>query len=71
MAKIIDPLKAYREANGLTQQAIAKKLRVSRGLVSLLETGGKKYTADMAVHIEETLGIPRSKFRPDLFERAA
>lgn len=71
MAKVRDPLRAYRDENGLSQQAVADQLGVSRQLVSLLETGDRQYTPEMAVLIEKELGIPRVKFRPDLFEAAA
>lgn len=71
MAKKSDPLRAYREENNLTQQEVADRLDVSRGLIAQLETGDKRYTADMAVLIEKRLGIPRERFRPDLFNREA
>ena len=71
MAKARDPLKVYRDDNQLSQQDIADKLGVSRQLVGMLETGERTYTADMAVLIEKKIGIPRVKFRPDLFEMAA
>lgn len=71
MAKARDPLRAYREENRLSQQEVADRLKVSRQLVGMLETGERPYTADMAVLIEKALGIPRAKLRPDLFELAA
>lgn len=71
MAKARDPLRAYREENNLSQQDIADRLNVSRQLIGMLETGERPYTADMAVAIEKELGIPRARFRPDLFEVAA
>lgn len=66
-----NPLKAYREQNGLSQKEIADRIGVSRQMVSFLENGERDYSADMAVLIEKKLGILRSKFRPDLFEKAA
>lgn len=71
MAKRLDPLREYRDDKKLTQQDIADKLKVSRGLIAQLEVGAKSYTAEMAVLIEKRLGIPRERFRPDLFVRAA
>lgn len=71
MAKRIDPLRTYREENNLTQQDVADKLKVSRGLIAQLECGAKPYTPEMSVLIEKKLGIPRERFRPDMFERAA
>jgi len=68
---MIDPLKAYRSINGMSQKAVADKLGVSRGMVGLLENGAREYTADMAIKIERALGIDRTKVRPDLFVRRA
>lgn len=70
MAKNIDPLLAYRQQNNLTQEQVAKKLRVSRQLVAKLEAGGT-YRAEMAIRIERRLGINRSAMRPDLWEPMA
>lgn len=66
-----DPLKAYRKAKGLSQQALADRLGVSRQMVGLLETGARGYTADMAIRIEKKLGIDRTRVRPDYFQRQA
>lgn len=69
MAKSPDPLRAHREANDLSQQEVADKLKISRAMVGLLETGEREYSAEMAILIEEKLGIDRAKVRPDLFKR--
>jgi transcriptional regulator with XRE-family HTH domain len=66
-----NPLKAYREAQQLSQQDLADKLGVSRGLVSLWESGHRAVSAEMAVKIEHRLGIDRADIRKDLFKRAA
>ncbi len=71
MPKHIDPLKAYREEEGLSQQELADKLDISRAMVSLLELGARPYTADMCVLIEKKLRIPRERMRRDLFVKAA
>ncbi len=71
MAKLADPLRAYRELHGMSQQWLADKLKVSRQLVSMLELGEREYTADMCVLIEEKIGVPREAMRPDLFKREA
>ncbi len=65
----MSPLRAYREKKKLSQQELADLLNVSRQMVGMLETGERPFTADMAVHIEETLGINRVLFRPDLFRK--
>lgn len=66
-----NPLRAYREKNGLSQAELAAMLKVSRQMVSLLENGARKYTAEMALTIERRLGIDRVLTRPDLFRRRA
>lgn len=66
-----DPLLRYRIENNLTQAQLAKRLKLSRQMVAALETGRRPYTADMAVHIEKRIGIPRARIRPDYFSRAA
>jgi transcriptional regulator with XRE-family HTH domain len=66
-----NPLKAYRTAKKLSQGEIAEKLGVSRAMVGFLENGEREYSAEMAVLIEERLGLNRVLFRPDLFRRRA
>lgn len=67
----MSPLKAYREKNKLSQEEIASLLGISRQMVGMLETGDRDYTAEMAVLIEEKLGLNRVLFRPDLFRKRA
>lgn len=64
-----NPLKAYREANNLSQQEVADKLGISRQMVGFLESGEREFTADMAVKLEKEFGIPRESTRGDLFDR--
>lgn len=71
MAKKTDPLLAYRQKHDLTQEQLARRLRISRALVSKLESGRGSYTAEMATHIERKLGIDRAEMRPDLWEPMA
>jgi transcriptional regulator with XRE-family HTH domain len=66
-----NPLRAYRKKKGLSQGALAAKLGISRAMVGLLETGARQFTAEMAIHIEATLGIDRLMIRPDIFRRRA
>lgn len=58
---------AYREANDLTQQALADKLKTSAGYLHDIETGRRKPSPVLAVRIEHVTGIPRSAIRPDVF----
>lgn len=62
-----NPLKAYRKRQRLSQQEVADKLGISRGMVGLLENGQREYTAETAVLIEKRLGINRVVLRPDIF----
>lgn len=55
----------------MSQQDIATKLGVSRAMVGLLENGERGFTAEMAVLIEDKLGINRILLRPDIFRRKA
>lgn len=71
MGRQIDPLKAYREVERLSQQDVADALEISRAMVSLLETGERPYTPEMCVLIEKRLGIPRERFRGDIFKQVA
>lgn len=66
-----NPLKAYREEHGLSQQELADLLDVSRGLVSLIETGERPITPANAKDWEPKLGIPREKLCPEIFGRQA
>jgi putative transcriptional regulator len=64
-----NPLRGYREKHDLSQEALAEKLGVSRQMVGMLESGDRQFSAEMAIKIEEALGIDRILTRPDLFRR--
>ena len=42
---------------------------VSRQMVGMLESGDRNFTAEMAIKVEDKLGIDRVLIRPDLFRR--
>lgn len=65
-----NPLRSYREKRGLSQQALAELLGVSRGLVSLIETGERQITPKNAKDWEPKLGISRAKLCPEVFSAA-
>lgn len=50
------PIKQYRERHGLSQEAIARQIGVTQGIVWRWEKGIDEITADRAVIIEEKLG---------------
>lgn len=66
-----NPLKSYREKHDLSQQELADLLGVSRGLVSLIETGERPITPENAKDWESKLDVPREKLCPDVFRRQA
>jgi transcriptional regulator with XRE-family HTH domain len=66
-----NPLRAYRENRSLSQEVVAEMLGVSRQMVGMLEKGERNFTAEMAVKIEQRLGIDRVLVRPDIFRRKA
>lgn len=64
-------LLAYRERKKLSQQEVADALGISRQMVGFLENDERPFTADMALLIEEKLGINRLLLRPDYFRKRA
>lgn len=66
-----NPLRGYREKHQLSQEQLADKLGISRAMVGMLENGERRYTVDMALRIEDRLGINRVLLLPNLFRRRA
>jgi transcriptional regulator with XRE-family HTH domain len=64
-------LRAYRVSRGLRAEDIAKKLGIHPATVRSYENGNREISGDVAVHIENKLGIDRELLRPDLFRRCA
>ena len=65
---------AYLKAKELSQEAFAKQIGVSQGLVWQWISGKTRITAERAIEIEEKTdgAIRREQLRPDVFEvRAA
>ena len=56
-----------RLANGLSQEAVAEKLSVSRWTVNSIETGRRQPSFEMAQQIESLTGISRHDLRPDIY----
>lgn len=65
------PLVRIRHERGWTQADLALALNISRNLVSLIEIGQRRITAENARDWSEMLGIPKAQLRPDLFGEAA
>lgn len=61
---------SYREKNQLTQAELAEKLGISRGMVSLIESGDRSITAENANAWAPVLGLDRGDLNP-LFSASA
>lgn len=53
-------LRAFREADGLSQTQFGKKLRLSRANICDLEKGRKYISAERAMRIAKILGVPET-----------
>lgn len=53
-------LRAFRESEGLSQAAFAKKLKLSRANLCDLEKGRKNISPERAVQIAKVLGVPET-----------
>ena len=58
-------LKNKREASGLTQEELSRKLGISRQAVSLLENGINKPTVENAKKLGEILGFDWTELYDD------
>lgn len=63
-------LREYREANGLSCEEAGAKIEVAGTTWRSYENGNREVDGDTAKLIEERCGVPRSKIRADLFEKA-
>ena len=65
------PLKTYRESQDpkLSQEALAKKIGVTRHTVLRWENGGRKIDEKKVYDVAKVTGIPPKELRPDLVER--
>ena len=62
-------LEAFRQSNGLTYASLAQLAGLAQSLVYYHCSGKRRISAEMAVHYEKLLGIPRENLRPDLWEK--
>ena len=60
------PLKTYREAQRLTQSALAERLGVARTTIARWETGERNIDDDLLPKVSELTGITKAVLRPDL-----
>lgn len=65
---MVHPLKAYRDANDLTQAQFARLVDVPRETVARWECGARKIGRNKLRLVSEKTGIPPRELRPDLAE---
>lgn len=65
------PLRTYRLEHGLSCAELGKILEVAEPTVRSFENGNRTISAEMAVTIEERIGIPRHEIRGDLWSAKA
>jgi transcriptional regulator with XRE-family HTH domain len=66
---MVHPLKAYRDANGLTQERLGKLIGVPRETVARWECGARKIGQRKLLQVvSEKTGISPRELRPDLAE---
>jgi transcriptional regulator with XRE-family HTH domain len=63
----MNPLQKYREANELSQAALAKQLGCSAAKISHIENGRRRITPMDAISWERSLGMSRADLCPDVF----
>lgn len=61
-------LKLFRRERGMTQSDLAELLQISQSQVSFLERGKRRVDPVRVRRFSELTGIPKSQFRPDVFD---
>ena len=61
-------LRLAREARGLRQLDLARRLRISSGTLSLIESGQQQPTAELARRIAAALGLEAGDLFPETEE---
>ncbi|WP_363311541.1 YdaS family helix-turn-helix protein [uncultured Devosia sp.] len=62
----ISPLRAHRQSEGLTLEALSSRLGVNKSTLMRWEDGSVPIPADRIVEVERATGISRHDLRPDL-----
>lgn len=71
MAKPKKALRDYRKKHDLSAAEAAEKVGIAESTWRSYENGNREIDAEVAVHFEKAIKIPREDIRPDLFERPA
>jgi len=61
-------LQDYFRSTGTSANELARRLDVAASTITRIVRGERKASPELAKRIEELTGIPRSVFRPDLYE---
>lgn len=64
-----EELRHWRRERGLTQDQLAERLGVGRGVISLLESGDRQYTRKWLEALSSALGVPPSSLVPNTVSR--
>ncbi len=60
-------LKHYRQANGLSQREFGQMVGLSQVFICMLESGERKINPLDVAKFSKITGIPKAKLRPDVF----
>lgn len=65
---IINPVRAWRLEQGLTQRQAASLIPVTRTTWARWETGARQVAEELLPQVSKQTGIPKRNLRPDLAE---
>lgn len=68
---VMHPLKMYRKEANLTRDQLAEALGVSPSLVSLIEIGRRRITAENAVKWSGMIPVSKELLCPEIFAASA
>lgn len=57
MVDCSEKLRALREARGLTQQQVARRVDISKAMISAYETASKAPSIEVLVHLSRLFGV--------------
>lgn len=56
-------MRELREAAGMTQEEFAKKIEVDQSMISLIEKGRRRVSAELLFNIADALGVKADDLR--------
>jgi transcriptional regulator with XRE-family HTH domain len=63
------PLRAYRVRAGISMEALAWRVQVSKASISRIETGLQSPSPELARALEAETGVPKWQLRPDIWDK--